>query len=56
MSVACHISFVICEVSGVTRHKEKLENLLGLSVEGLLSTGHNLYSDIKIIVFGNFIA
>ena len=37
MSVMCPMSHFICHVSCVTRHKKKLENLRGLSVEGLLS-------------------
>ena len=49
MSVTCHISFVMCQVSGVTIHEEKKENVRGLSVEGLLSTGHNLKSVIKLV-------
>ena len=42
MSVTYRIAFVMCQVSGVTYHKEKMENWWGLSVEGLLSTGHKL--------------
>ena len=49
MSVTFHMSHFICHVSRLSCHMSQIEigKLPGLSVKGLLSTGHNLFSVIN---------